>query len=83
MRETLKKIKQETGKQAVIIYAIVRLEQLSLVLVVPNGPPLLRNIPVTSAVLLETVAEFHRSLAKSNDLEDREYLESSQKFTSG
>jgi len=50
------------------------------VLVVPDGPPILRNIPVSSAVLLQKVTEFHRSLAKSNDSEDREYLESSQQL---
>ncbi|WP_445305498.1 MULTISPECIES: CHAT domain-containing protein [unclassified Microcoleus] len=80
LRETLKTIKEETGKQAVIVYAIVRFQELSLVLVVPDGPPILRNIPVTSAVLLEKVAEFHRSLAEANDSENEEYLPIAQQL---
>ena len=80
LRETLKTIKEETGKQAVIVYAIVRLQELSLVLVVPDGPPILKSIPVTSKDLLKKVTEFHRSLAKPNDSEDREYLASAQQL---
>lgn len=80
LRETLKTIKEETGKQAVIVYAFARLKELSLVLVVADGPPILKNIPVKSELLLKTVAEFHRSLAKPNDSEDREYLSSAQQL---
>ncbi|MCC3530959.1 MAG: CHAT domain-containing protein [Microcoleus sp. PH2017_22_RUC_O_B] len=63
-----------------IVYAIVRLEQLSLVLVVPDGPPILKNIRVESKDLLKTVSEFHRSLAKPNDSEDAEYLANAQQL---
>ncbi|MEG4454689.1 CHAT domain-containing protein [Microcoleus sp. N9_A1] len=80
LRETLKTIKEETGKQAVIVYAFARLKELSLVLVVPDGPPILKNIPVESEQLLKTVAEFHRSLGRSNDSESEEYLPMSQQL---
>ncbi|MCY7383359.1 MAG: CHAT domain-containing protein, partial [Microcoleus sp. CAN_BIN18] len=75
LRETLKKIKEETGKQAVIVYALVRFEALWLVLVVPDGPPILKKVPVTSKDLLAKVKSFHSLLAKKNDAaEEREYL---------
>lgn len=58
-----------------IVYALVRFEALWLVLVVPDGPPILKKVPVTSTDLLAKVKTFHSLLAKKNDAaEEREYL---------
>jgi filamentous hemagglutinin family protein len=80
LRETLKKIKEETGKQAVIVYAIVRLKEVSLVLVVPDGPPILKKAPVNSKTLLKTVNIFHGYLANPQNSEDTRYLSSAQEL---
>ncbi|MEG4346657.1 CHAT domain-containing protein, partial [Microcoleus sp. A003_D6] len=78
LRETLKTIKEETGKQAVIVYAIARIEELSLVLVVPDGPPIIRNIPVARNELEKNVKLLQEYLAKPEDSQDTRYLPSAK-----
>jgi CHAT domain-containing protein len=80
LRETLKKIKDETGKQAVIVYAIVRIKEVSLVLVVPDGPPILKQAPVNSKTLLKTVNVFQGYLANPQNSQDTGYLENAQQL---
>lgn len=81
LRETLKTIKEETGKQAVIVYVVTGITDLWLILVVPDGPPIIKKVALTTTIQLkETVKSLQNSLAKSKDSEDREYLASAQKL---
>ncbi|MGL5058936.1 MAG: CHAT domain-containing protein [Microcoleus sp.] len=78
LRATLRKIESETGKKAVIVYAIARIEELSLILVVPDGPPILKTVKIDSKTLLETVNVFHGYLANYQNSKDTRYLPSAQ-----
>jgi len=44
IRDTLKTIEQDTGTQAAVIYALPYLNELQLVLVRPDGPPLVKTV---------------------------------------
>jgi filamentous hemagglutinin family protein len=80
LRETLRKIESETGKKAVIVYAIARLQELSLLLVVPEGPPIIKHIPVTRRDLQANVAIFQGYLANYKNAQDDRYLTSAQQL---
>ncbi len=81
LRQTLKKIKEETGKQAVIVYAIASIKDLWLMLVVPDGPPIIKKIPgVTSMELQETVKYLQKSLASPATSKNTSYLPSAQEL---
>lgn len=53
IQETLKTIAQKTGKTPAAIYVISRPEQLELVLVTPEGPPVFKQIPAANREALQ------------------------------
>ncbi|MCT7976407.1 CHAT domain-containing protein [Laspinema olomoucense] len=58
-QETLKTLKEQTGKQAAILYAISRGDRLEIILVPPVGPPIRQTIfEATPEVLFPVVNEF-------------------------
>ena len=94
MRETLKTIELETGKRAVIVYALTlpqtqalatqsnstgdrHGEQLTLVLVVPEGPPIVKTVNLESRQLKRTLGLFRQWI---NDYNSQSYLPSSQQL---
>ncbi|NJK65422.1 MAG: CHAT domain-containing protein [Microcoleus sp. SU_5_3] len=81
LRETLKKIKEETGKQAVIVYAVAGIGDLWLILVVPDGPPIIKKVPTATRINLDaTLNNLQSHLAKSRNSQDREYMPSVQQL---
>ena len=94
MRETLKTIELETGKRAVIIYALTlpqtqalatqpnstgdrHAEQLTLVLVVPEGPPIVKTVTLEPRQLDRTLGLFRQSIV---NYKSQSYLPSSQQL---
>jgi filamentous hemagglutinin family protein len=81
IRNTLNTIKDETGTNPVIIYAISLPEQLELVLVLPEGPPIRKVISAANATALQqTLTEFRASV--TNVQRPKAYLNSAQKLYS-
>ena len=65
IRNVLTTISNETKTQAVIIYALKTPQQLELVMVMPEGPPIHKSIPEANAAALEkTLAEFSDTISK-------------------
>ena len=79
IRNVLKKINTETGTQPVIVYALSLPEQLDLVMVVPEGPPIHKVISQANAIALrDTLKEFRTAV---NDFGDsRSYKAPAQKL---
>ena len=81
IRNTLKTIKDETGTNPVIIYAISLPEQLELVLVLPEGPPIRKVIPAANATALQqTLTEFRDTITRAH--RPTAYLDSAQRLYS-
>ncbi len=63
LRETLKTIEGQTGTSPVVIYARSSVDQLELVLVLPEGEPILKIVPnVSSITLKETLDDFYNNV---------------------
>ncbi|MBE9040107.1 CHAT domain-containing protein [Oscillatoriales cyanobacterium LEGE 11467] len=94
VRETLKTIELETGKRAVIVYALTlpqtqafptqterasdrHREQLTLVLVVPEGPPIVKTVDLESGQLKRTLKLLRQSITA---YQSQSYLPSSQQL---
>ena len=78
LRETLKGIEAQTGRRAVIIYALALPEQLQLTLVLPEGPPRLKTVAAArSAVLNRQLKLFRQTL---HAVEGEDYLPSAQQL---
>ncbi|MEG4329737.1 CHAT domain-containing protein, partial [Microcoleus sp. herbarium5] len=81
LRETLKTIKEETGKQAVIVYAVAGIRDLWLILVVPDGPPIIKKVAITTIIeLKKTVKYLQEYLGNPLDSQDTRYLPSAQEL---
>ncbi len=77
--ETLKKIKSETGKSAVVIYARSYPDKLELVLVTPESNYLVKNVhEANSAALKQTINEFHEAVR--SPIKSYSYRSSSKKL---
>jgi CHAT domain-containing protein len=75
----LSNIASQTGKTPAIIYAFAQPEQLDLILVTPNGQPILRTIRETNrATLLKKVIEFRSEVTEPR--KKTSYLASAQKL---
>ncbi len=79
IRTVLKKINTETGTHPVIVYALTLPQQLDLVMVVPEGPPIHKIVSqADAAALRDTLKEFRTTV---NDFGDsRGYKASAQKL---
>jgi len=70
IQETLKTIKTQTKTSAVVVYVHPFLDQLELVLVLPEGYPIRKVVPEANRVALEnTIKEFHQAVQKITDNE--------------
>jgi filamentous hemagglutinin family protein len=79
LRETLKTIEGQTGKSPVVIYARSSLDQLELVLVLPEGEPILKIVPnVSSITLKETLDDFYKNVTDITS--GRSYLAPAQQL---
>jgi CHAT domain-containing protein len=79
LQDTLKTIESQTGKSPVIIYARSLPNQLELVLVRPEGPPIGKVVPkANAAALQQTLAEFRQTV--SNPIRPKAFLASAQQL---
>jgi len=79
LRETLKTIEGQTGKSPVVIYARSSLDQIELVLVLPEGEPILKIVPnVSSITLKETLDDFYKNVTDITS--GRSYLAPAQQL---
>jgi filamentous hemagglutinin family protein len=63
IRNTLKTINAETGTNPVIIYAISLPDQLELVMVVPEGPPIRKTVPAANRTAFqEKLTDFYSAV---------------------
>lgn len=68
IRTVLKSINSETGTNPVVVYAVTMPEQLELVLVMPEGPPIRKVVPqAKAAILQQTLRQFRKSLLDARD----------------
>jgi len=79
LQDTLKTIESQSGKSPVVIYARSLPDQLELVLVRPEGPPIGKVVPkANAAALQQTLAEFRQTV--SNPIRPKAYLASAQQL---
>lgn len=78
LRDTLKIIESQTGKRAVVVYAIASPEQLELVLVRPEGSPIRKTVPEAKRDTLER--ELKKFLQDINNYESDTYLPTAKKL---
>jgi CHAT domain-containing protein len=79
LRDTLKTIESQTGKSPVVIYARSLPNQLELVLVRPEGPPIGKVVPKANAAALQkTLTEFRETV--SSPIRPKAYLASAQQL---
>ncbi len=68
IRTVLKTINSETNTQSAIVYALSMPQQLELVLVLPDGPPIRKVVPeANAAALKKTLAEFRTAVTDVTD----------------
>ncbi|MEG5006536.1 CHAT domain-containing protein [Microcoleus sp. B5-C4] len=81
LRETLKTIKEETGKQAVIVYVVAGIRDLWLILVVPDGPPIIKKVALATIIeLKKNVKYLQEYLGNPWGSQDTRYLPSAQEL---
>jgi len=79
LRETLKTIESQTGKKAVVVYALSSPDYLDLVLVLPEGSPIRKTVPQANAKALQrTVKEFRQTV--TNPQRPTAYLRPAQQL---
>ncbi|HEY9672850.1 MAG TPA: CHAT domain-containing protein [Waterburya sp.] len=79
IRTVLKTINSETKTQPAIIYALSTPQQLELVLVRPDGPPIYKVVPEANAAALKKTLDKFRS-SVTNPTRPQAYLESAQQL---
>jgi len=79
IRQILTTIKEETSTNPVIVYALSHPEQLELVMVLPEGPPVRKVIPEANATILEQTLEEFRE-AVTDLARPRRYQKSAQQL---
>lgn len=78
LRDTLKTIESQTGEKTAVVYARPLPDQLELVLVPPEGPPIQKSIPAAnSQTLCAAVGKFRHSV---NDARSNSYLPIAQQL---
>lgn len=81
LRETLQTIERDTGKRAVILYALNHGDHLQLVLVRPEGPPIPRTVALpNSNALNETLTQFQNTLTSKRPNLRNQYRQPAQQL---
>jgi filamentous hemagglutinin family protein len=79
VRHMLKTIEQQTSKRSVVLYALNRPNFLQLLLIVPDGPPISKTVPlVTSSDIGRTVSRFRNGV--SSVTRSLDYLQPAQQL---
>ena len=79
--KTLSRLATQTKKKPALIYAIPRTDQLELILILPDRPPILRSIPSAKQKnLLSVVKEFNSEITNPRKINTTSYLASAQQL---
>lgn len=79
--KTLSRLAAQTKKKPALIYAIPRTDQLELILILPDRPPILRSVPsAKQKELLPVVKEFINEITNPVKINTTSYLEPAQKL---
>ncbi|NJS09682.1 MAG: CHAT domain-containing protein [Microcoleus sp. CSU_2_2] len=79
--KTLSRLSTETKKKSALIYAIPRTDQLELILILPDQPPIHRSVPDAKKQKLVSVAqEFSSEITNPRKIKTTSYLEPGQKL---
>jgi CHAT domain-containing protein len=74
--KTLSRLAVQTKKKPAVIYAIPRTDQLELILILPDRPPILRSVPsAKQEKLLSAVKEFTSEITNPLKINTTSYLE--------
>ncbi|MBE9164433.1 CHAT domain-containing protein [Tychonema sp. LEGE 06208] len=79
--KTLSRLAVQTKKKPALIYAIPRTDQLELILILPDRPPILRSVPsAKQEILLSAVKKFNSEITNPAKLSTTSYLEGAQQL---
>lgn len=79
--KTLSRLAVQTKKKPALIYAIPRTDQLELILILPDRPPIHRSVPsAKQEKLLSVVQEFRTQITNPVKLNTTSYLEPAQQL---
>ncbi|WP_245788592.1 CHAT domain-containing protein [Spirulina major] len=79
VRQMLQTIEQQTNKRSVVLYALNRPNFLQLLLIVPDGPPISRTVPlVASSTLQRTLSRFRDTV--NSTTQSTSYLQPAQQL---
>ncbi|MBE9124176.1 CHAT domain-containing protein [Tychonema sp. LEGE 07199] len=79
--KTLSRLAVQTKKKPALIYAIPRTDQLELILILPDRPPILRSVPsAKQETLLSAVKKFNNEITNPAKLSTTSYLEGAQQL---
>ncbi|MBW3585127.1 MAG: CHAT domain-containing protein, partial [Cyanobacteria bacterium 0813] len=79
--KTLSRLAVQTKKKPALIYAIPRTDQLELILILPDRPPIHRSVPeAKQQKLLSVVKEFSSEITNTAKLNTTSYLEPAQQL---
>ncbi len=80
IRQTLNDISQLTGYKPAIVYVSATKTQLEVRVILPEGQPLFKSIPVSREEVLKTVREFSNQIRMPQNLKDTQYKENGKKL---
>jgi CHAT domain-containing protein len=79
--KTLSRLSTDTKKKSALIYAIPRTDQLELILILPDRPPIHRSVPEAKLKNLRLVTqEFSSEITNPRKINTTSYLEPAQKL---
>ncbi|MGL4499919.1 MAG: CHAT domain-containing protein, partial [Planktothrix sp.] len=80
IRKTLNEIYKLTGYKTAIIYVSSQSNQLELRLILPDGQPVFKSIPVPRETVLKTARTFSNQIRSPENLEDTRYKENGKQL---
>jgi CHAT domain-containing protein len=79
--KTLSRLAAQTKKKPALIYAIPRTDQLELILILPDRPPINRSVPsAKQETLLQVVKEFTSEITNTAKINTTSYLKPAQQL---
>ncbi|VXD25084.1 conserved hypothetical protein [Planktothrix serta PCC 8927] len=80
IRKTLNEIYKLTASKSAIVYVSAQSNQLELRLILPEGQPLFKSIPVPRETVLKTARTFSNQIRSPENLEDTRYKENGKQL---
>jgi len=80
IRKTLNEIYKLTAYKSAIVYVSSQSNQLELRLILPNGQPIFKSIPVSRETVLKTARTFSNQIRSPQNLEDTQYKENGRQL---